>query len=49
MRADESELSGSGGLAVKRLTKDGPVMQNGMVKVGDTLVSVGGPSQWPKC
>ena len=24
------------------MTKDGPVAQNGMVKVGDTLVSVGG-------
>jgi len=29
-------------MTVKRLSKDGPAAQNGMVKVGDTLVSVSG-------
>jgi hypothetical protein len=34
----------NGGFSVKRLTRDGPTAQNGMVKIGDSLVSVSGES-----
>lgn len=34
----------NGSFSVKRLTKGGPAAQNGMVKVGDSLVSVSGES-----